>query len=197
MSRPRLQESIQERRLWSLDLTRYDRSALLTDGEQEGLKRLLAQWADQPRSGVPKDLVCQLVRLLQPLYDTLDALGILRRSCLRAIAALCRGMDEHRTVYWAWSEQEWADLLTDTIQSYPRGYASSNANRQPCYQLLTLAYFIGPPTDFWLPFLKEVSPLAFARLLFGEDELETALSAVTSALLTWGYRAEGRGLACS
>ncbi len=56
MSRPRLQESIQERRLWSLDLSGYDRSALLTDGEQEGLERLLAQWEDQPRSGVLKDL---------------------------------------------------------------------------------------------------------------------------------------------
>ena len=133
------------------------------------------------------------MRLLQPLYDILDALGILRRSCLIAIAALCRGMHEDRTVYWAWSEQQWTALLTDAVLRYPRGYCGANANRQPCYQLLTLAYFIGPQTDFWLPFLKEVSPLAFARLLFGEDELETALSSVTSALLTWGYRAETSG----
>jgi len=193
MSRPRLQESIQERRLWAIDMTGYDRSLLLTDPEQEGLKQLLAQWANKPRSSVPKELGYLLVRLLQPLYDILDALGILRRSCLIAIAALCRGMHEDRTVYWAWSEQQWTALLTDAVLRYPRGYCGANANRQPCYQLLTLAYFIGPQTDFWLPFLKEVSPLAFARLLFGEDELETALSAVTSALLTWGYRVETTG----
>ncbi len=193
MSRPRLQESLRERRLWLIDLTRYDRSPPLTDVEYEGLGRLLAQWADEPHSPIPKKLGFQLVRLLQPLYDILDALGILRRSCLIAIATLCRGMHESRTVYWAWSEQQWAVLLADAILRYPRGYASANANRQPCYQLLTLAYFIGPQTDFWLPFLKEISPLAFARLLFGEDELETALMQVTSTLLTWGYRAETTG----
>ena len=197
MSRPRLQESLQERRLWLIDLTRYDRSPLLTDAEYEGLGRLFAQWADQQHSSVPKDLGFQLARLLQPLYDILDTLGILWRSSLITIATLCRGMQESRTVYWAWSEQQWAVLLADTILRYPRGYASANANRQPCYQLLTLAYFLGPQTDFWLPFLKEVSPLALARLLFGEDELETALTQVTCALLTWGYRAETTGLACS
>ncbi len=193
MSRPRLQESLQQRRLWAMDLTGYDRAPCLTDREQEGLGRLLVQWTDRPRSPISPELECSLVRLLQPLYDIFDALGLLRRSCLMTIAALCRRMGEFRTMYWAWSEQQWTDLLTDVLQHYPRGYASANANRQPCYQLLTLAYFLGPPTDFWFPFLTQVSPLAFARLLFGEDELETALNALTSALLTWGYRAETPG----
>lgn len=193
MNRPRLQESIQERRLWSIDTTGYDRSPLLTDLEREGLKRLLADWGDRQRSSVPKDLGFRLLRLLQPLYDILDTLGVQRRSCLIAITALCGSMHEHRTVYWAWSEREWAVLLTDAFHRYPRGYTNANANRQPRYQLLTLAYFIGPQTDFWLPFLKEVSPLAFARLLFGEEVLETALAQITEALLTWGYRAETTG----
>ena len=102
-------------------------------------------------------------------------------------------MHQHKTAYWVWSEQQWVALLTDMSQRYPRGYASANANRQPCYQLLTLAYFLGPQTDFWLPFLKEVSPLALARLLFGEEVLETALTQLTSVLLTWGYRATTAG----
>ena len=193
MSRPRLQEHLQGKSVWLIDLSRYDRSPVLTDGEYAGLGRLLAQWTDHQRSPIPKELGFQLVRLLQPLYDILDALGILRRSSRIVIATLCRRMHESRMVYWAWPEHQWTRLLADTILRYPRGYAGANANRQPCYQLLTLAYFIGPQTDFWLPFLKEISPLAFARLLFGEGELEMALTQITSALLTWGYRAETPG----
>ena len=90
MSRPRLQESIQERRLWSLDTTKYDRSPLLTHLEQEALTRWLALWADTQRSSVPKDLELLLVRLLQPLYDILDVLGVQRRSCLATIASVCQ-----------------------------------------------------------------------------------------------------------
>jgi integrase len=193
MSRPRLQERIQEQRLWSMNMTAHDCSPLLTSFEQEGLHQLLTVWGDQERLPVPKNLEFRLLRLLQPLYDLLDALGILKRSGRVAIAIVCRGMYEYGSVYWTWTGQQWIALFTDTILRYPRGHTSANANRQPCYQLLTFAYFIGPRTDFWLPLLKEISPLAFARLLFGEEALEAALTRVTEALLTWGYLAEAKG----
>jgi hypothetical protein len=44
-----------------------------------------------------------------------------------------------------------------------------------------------------LPFFKEVSPLAFAHLLFGEELVATALSRIVNVLLTWGYQAETKG----
>lgn len=192
MSRTRLQENIQERKRWSIDLTKYDRSPLLTNAEHEGLEHLQAQWADQQQSPVPKELRFQLERLLQPLDEILDTLGVQMRSGLLTIAALCQRMSLLGTAYWVWSEQEWTTLLREGFEHYPPGYASATANRQPCYQLLTIAYFLGPQTEFWLPFLKEASPLTLARLLFGEDELELALEQVTSVLVTWGYRAETR-----
>jgi len=193
MSQPQMQARRQGRGLWPIDTTRYDRSPLLTALEQEALKRLLADWGDKERCTVPKNLECRLLRLLQPVYDILGALGVQRRSCLVSIQAICRGMHAHRTAYWAWPEEEWAALLTSLFLRYPRGYANANANRQPRYQLLVLAYCIGPQTDFWLPFLTEISPLAFAHLLFGEALLETAIRQLTSVLGRWGYRAEAKG----
>ncbi len=102
-------------------------------------------------------------------------------------------MHEYRTAYWTWSEHEWAALLTSLFQRSPRGYAGIKANRQPRYQLLAIAYCLGPQTDFLLPFFKEVSPLAFAHLLFGEELVATALTRMVEVLLTWGYQAETRG----
>lgn len=193
MNQPHMQARRQGRGLWPIETTSYDRSPLLTALEQEALKRLLAEWGDKERGTVPKNLGLGLRRLLQPVYDVLGALGVQRRSGHVAIQAICRGMHEHRTLYWAWSEQEWTALLASLFLHYPRGYANANANRQPCYQLLTLAYCLGPQTDFWLPFLKELSPLAFAHLLFGEASLETASTQIAEVLLTWGYQAETKG----
>jgi integrase len=193
VSRSHMQVRSPERGVWPIDTMRYDRSPLLTPLEQEALNRLLAEWGDQERYTVPKALACQLVRLLQPLYDIQDALGVQRRSCSIVWSAMCRGMCEHRTAYWVWSQHEWSALLTSLFLRYPRGYASATANRQPRYQLLAIAYCLGPPSDFWLPFLKEISPLACARLLFGEELLNTAITRIVEVLGTWGYQAGTAG----
>lgn len=181
------------RGVWPIDTTRYDRSPELTALEQEALNRLLAEWGDKERYTIPKALAYRLLRLLQPLYDIQDALGVQRRSCSIVFQAVCRGMHEHRTAYWAWSQHEWSTLLTSLFLRCPRGYANANANRQPRYQLLAVAYCLGPQTDFWLPFLKEISPLALAHLLFGEELLDTAIMRIVEVLLTWGYQAGTAG----
>src|SRR5258708_14970319 len=56
-----------------------------------------------------------------------------------------------------------------------------------------MAYCLGPQTDFLLPFFKEISPLAFAHLLFGEELLDTAITRIAEVLLTWGYQAQTQG----
>ena len=197
MSQPHMQAKSQAKGVWPIETTRYDRSAELTALEQEALNHLLAEWGDKQRYTVPKALARQLLRLLQPLYDIQDALGVQRRSCSSVWSAVCRGMQEHKTAYWAWSEHEWSALLTSLFLRYPRGYANANANRQPRYQLLAIAYCLGPQTDFLLPFFKEISPLAFAHLLFGEELLDTAITRIAEVLLTWGYQDRPKGLRCA
>ncbi len=186
MSQSHMQVTSQAKGVWPIETTRYDRSAELTALEQEALNHLLAEWGDKQRYTVPKALARQLLRLLQPLYDIQDTLGIQRRSCSSVWSAVCRRMQEHKTAYWAWSEHEWSALLTSLFLRYPRGYANAKANRQPRYQLLAIAYCLGPQTDFLLPFFKEISPLAFAHLLFGEELLDTAITRIAEVLLTWG-----------
>ena len=193
MSQPPMQATSQAKGVWPIETTRYDRSAELTALEQEALNHLLAEWGDKQRYTVPKALAHQLLRLLQPLDDIQDALGVQRRSCSSVWSAVCRRMQEHKTAYWAWSEHEWSALLTSLFLRYPRGYANAKANRQPRYQLLAIAYCLGPQTDFLLPFFKEISPLAFAHLLFGEELLDTAITRIAEVLLTWGYQAQTQG----
>ena len=88
MSRPRLQESIQERRLWAIDMTGYDRSPLLTEPEQERLKQLLAQCvlkADFVSLNQPNDETDVLMsvigcyaRVRNPLTQLVPAFQIIR-----------------------------------------------------------------------------------------------------------------------
>src|SRR6266702_1046869 len=123
MSQPPRQATSQAKGVWPIETTRYDRSAELTALEQEALNHLLAEWGDKQRYTVPKALARQLLRLLQPLYDIQHALGVQRRSCSSVWSAVYRGMQEHKTAYWAWSEHEWSALLTSLFLRYPRGYA--------------------------------------------------------------------------
>lgn len=97
-------------------------------------------------------------------------------------SVVCRGMHEYQTAYRAWSEHEWAALLTSHFQRY---------------QLPAIAYCLVPQTDFLLPFFKEVSPLAFAHLLFGEELVAAALSRMVNVLLTWGTGPRPKGRRCS
>jgi hypothetical protein len=88
--------------VWPIELTKYDRSALLTTLEQEALNHLLIEWGDQERGAIPKALTGQLFRLLQPLYDFQNALGVQRRSCSLVWSVVCRGMHQYQTAYWGW-----------------------------------------------------------------------------------------------
>jgi integrase len=179
---------------WPLmDVEQYDRHPELTLQEREALVQIFAHWGEKGRRGVPRNVKSKLARLLQPLNDVLDSLDIQRWCCPISIREIFQEMHRHSTSYWAWSEQEWIALLRSVFIRYRQGHAHANARYQPRYQLLVIAYWIAPQTDFFLPFLEEISPLSFAHLVFEKNLLETTVTRLQDSLKTWGYEVEAKG----
>ena len=55
------------------------------------------------------------------------------------------------------------------------------------FHLLVIAYVIGPHTDFFLPLLGDISPLALASHIFGKQPLQSNIERVRQVLSGWGY----------
>ncbi len=63
-------------------------------------------------------------------------------------------------------------------------------NVQLRYQLLVIAYCLGPQTDFFLPRLRKLSSFSLACYLFGKEPLEAPVERICRLLQTWGYEVE-------
>jgi hypothetical protein len=55
------------------------------------------------------------------------------------------------------------------------------------FHLLIIAYVLGPPTDFFLPLLGDISPLVLARRVFGKQSVHSNVERVLQVLSGWGY----------
>lgn len=186
MSRPPLKTGERHAALWPVDMTRYNRSPVLTPNEQEALGILVTQLAWKKRIEISGDLQHALARLLQPLYDLQAQLGIYQRYCTTPVQILLRAMYEHSTAYWAWSEEEWLRLLQSTFAQLQQCYDAKmyHLARQ---QLLLLAYVLGPQTIFFWPLLQEMAPATLAAKLFGTAPLLEAIDRIYAVLRQWGY----------
>ena len=182
-----------DRRCSPIDVEQYDRRPELTPQEREALVQILAHWGENRKRGVPRNVKIKLERLLQPLNDVWSFLGIQRWCCPISMREIFQEMHRHSTSYWAWSEHEWITLLRSVFTRYQQGYSNANAKYQPRYQLLVIAYWIGPQTDFFLPFLKEIVPLSFAHLVFERELLEAIITRIQDILKTWGYKVDAKG----
>jgi len=95
-------------------------------------------------------------------------------------------MDTRATSYWSWSEDVWTTLLTTAFADFRHNY-SLQTYRRVRFHLLVIAYVIGPQTDFFLPLLGDISPLALVSHLFGKKALQSNVERVLQVLSGWGY----------
>ncbi len=95
-------------------------------------------------------------------------------------------MDTRATSYWSWSEDVWTALLTTAFARFRHSY-SPQTYRRVRFHLLIIAYVLGPPTDFFLPLLGDISPLALASRVFGKQSVHSNVERVLQVLSGWGY----------
>jgi len=156
--------------LWPIDLTRYNCSPELTNMEREALTNLVTQLGWKKRTEISNELTKALIRLLQPLHDIQERLGVYQKYCTTPIQVILRAMHERSTPYWAWSEEEWTNILQSAFTFLEHSY-DLKMYRLARQQLMILAYVLGPQTDFFWPFLRQMSPSSLASKIFGTNPL--------------------------
>lgn len=177
------------------DATLYERPTELSLSERQALGAIVG-WASAGKKGWPPGTKIPLASLLRPLYDLLDHMGVTntakRLYTIRTsvIYLLIRAMHRHQCSFWAFSEDQWCDLLGQDYYAYVR-YHGVTANAR--HQLIGVAYQL---CDFkHLERLGRLSYPALACKLLGTDVFEQAVVDLQTDLLTWGYTRLGNAKA--
>lgn len=180
---------------WPLDLARYDRAADISPAEREHTGRLVERFAAGGR-GWHKEARPALERLLRPLHDTLDHLGavtIEKRSYTVRTTVVClliRAMHRHGRSFWAFSPEDWHEMLGGDYYAYVRQHGvTANAR----HQLIAVAYLLCGFDG--LNRLGRLAHHALAEKVFGAEVVNAAIAAVHGDLLAWGYTRTGNTVA--
>lgn len=169
-----------------LDSKQYDRRPDFNLQEREALRQAMVLCTGDNETRLPPQLNSVLARFLQPLKDILACLGASQKYCSASVQTILQEMDARSTSYWTWSEEVWTTLLTTAFARFRHTY-SPQTYRRVRFHLLVIAYVIGPHTDFFLPMLGDISPLALAGRVFGKQPLQSNVERVRQVLSGWGY----------
>ncbi len=170
---------------WPFDLTQYDRNPVLSETESAELNRQF--WL---RHQVRSQNKTVLHRLVQPIDDVLTFLNAsdnIRRDTIRfmIIAIHRRG-----TPFWAWSVEEWVEILCPTATAFNVSYGRRTSD----YHNDNRARRIFPIIAYLLCSLPTIEPLLhlvaihpLARKVFGDEAVNEAVQQLTTILKSWGY----------
>ena len=135
-----LQEQREAKWAWPIDIACYDCAADLSAAEREHMGRLVARFAAGGR-GWHAAARPALERLLRPLHDTLDHLGATtaekRNNTVRTtvVCLLIRAMHQHGRSFWAFSPENWHEMLGGDYYAYVRQHGVTANTRQQLIDL--------------------------------------------------------------
>jgi len=159
---------------WPIDLTKYDHPLTLTRQELQDLDEVL----HQPR--FPLTFSPTLTRLLQPICDALEMSTSVRMRC-HAKKVLLIEMHQRQRPFWAWTPEEWVEILGVTWQIFTRRYPKMPLCRQ---QVLLVGYLLCGFTDFHL--LGGFTRESLAYIVFGRERMEATIERVNEGVRLWG-----------
>lgn len=168
---------------WELALP-VDRSPVLSEcehGALDILKRLFAQHHGQR----PKNTYSDLRRLLLPLEAALDDMKAAPAPRNSAIRVMTQELIERRRAYWAWSQNEWTDVLGATEGNFHKRNGCHGNCRQ---YVMALAYRLGR-----FDRLEDIGTFFQYRLalkVFGRREVDAAGERVRNEMRSVGLRAK-------
>jgi integrase len=170
---------------WPVDVTRYDRSPHLHEAERVELKHLMQQQPVQLRPST-KGL---LHRLLRPIQDVFAVTHSSPNVCHDTMRIMVIEMYHRGKTFWAWSEEEWIDIIGSSYAAFARRYGRTyGVGQHPTRrELPVLAYLLCTPATLD-PLLQPFAIAPIARKVFGIQTIETHVQQLTAVLGTWGYR---------
>jgi len=97
---------------WPVDIMSYDRTPWLSGEEQVALESWIVSRERELGGRIPQHVKQTLQRLLLPISDVLDRTPIGESSRRGTIRLIALGMHQRHTAFWAWSAEEWIELLS-------------------------------------------------------------------------------------
>jgi hypothetical protein len=157
---------------WPIDLDRYDRSSALTAVEEDVLTRYAEAYRFY-RYGRHMDFGPTLDRLVRPLNDALDYIGISTTFRRYLLLFLLREMAQRRRAFWGWTTDEWLDSI--------------HRRKLERQHLLATAYLLCGFSDLHRIEKDHIIYLCLARKIFGREYVNVIAERVRSLLMEWGY----------
>lgn len=171
---------------WPIPLDRYDRASSLSASELEALSVLVNRRSPRRRGTWPAAVETALHRLLWPLQDTLDYLGIPRNKHGVVMRVLIIEMQRRQTSFWAWSDSEWVETIALTRDTFVKQNSRSSAVLGRS-EVLAIAYLLCGFSSLFLFPKRRVHRHTLARNVFGKEALNHADQRVYAVVQGWGY----------
>jgi len=166
---------------WPLDPQRYDRRPALRASEVAALGYLVAR--ERPYGHFPEWVTRDLCRLTQPLNDVKQIVNPPKQSWGGVVSVLIVEMHRRRTSYWAWSEDDWIEILRLSTKDFLKHYPQTNGHNR--HLLVASTYLLGTFGGFRK--LGIIDRTALASRIFGRSRVENAVRRVVDLAQSWGY----------
>lgn len=167
---------------WPLAIEQYDRSPELRQEEHDELVCLFEQSHGQVRAPTKR----LLKRLVSPLEDVLRFARAPEAAYFATIRIVCIEMYKRRTPFWAWSIDEWLDLLGPNIKVFSERYNQKGLRHPVRAYLPLVAYLLKVTPDAW-HLLEQGEMYPLAQKCFGKSLVDNSAERVREVLRSWGY----------
>lgn len=165
-----------------VDCSRYDRSPSLSPTELACLDRLVNHLASGGRDRTGYRDQVDLRRLLSPVRDAIQRIGVNERSAKLLLRVLLREMHTRKRSFWRWSASEWLETLGMSSAAFQERHRVSPELR---LDLVAIAYLL---VDFKeLQQLEGIKRFLLANRVFGPAMVQSAIAQVSEAAQALGY----------
>jgi hypothetical protein len=164
-----------------VDLQPYHRPQVLTPEERKALADLNERF-DTGLKAWPKMIYAALSQLLQPIYELLRITQAARAPRNSVIHLLVQEMHQRQKPYWAWTEDEWLEVLCPTEREFHLRHKWSGNCRQ---YAVAVSYLLCGFSK-----INEIGTFFQSRLaikVFGREAVEDAVQRVQEELKNVGY----------
>jgi integrase len=173
----------QETRKWCSPITisGYDRAPLLTLQERTKLASFI-DYREKYKRFPPLQRIPTLERVLLPIRTVLDFAGAQASTQSSVISILLQEMHALQSSFWAWTQHEWMRVLGSNWLTFAQRHHGPKDIRQ---YLMAVGYLLAGIDD--LHAFGAFEQQSFARKVFGQEVVNTAIQRVSDELLQWGY----------
>jgi len=160
---------------WPVDHVADERRLTLSAEELRELEQLLAL------GRLPSRLSTPLEQVLHPVYALFEQCAAARVTRVHARRLLLVEMSRLQRPWWAWTEDDWSQILCENAVAFAQRYPGA----QDCRHLiLAVAYWFGHFTAFHT--LGEFSRKTLANTFFGEARMHAVLLRIQEGVQHWG-----------